>query len=78
VNTDLQDIIAQSTIRAYNAGYESGKKHVLDAVETVTFEYHDIDVAAISDLHEELRIRASSYHRDRQVTRSEADLQGKS
>jgi len=58
VNTDLQDIIAQSTIRAFNAGYEAGKRHVLEAVETVTFEYHDLEVAAISDLQEELEMKA--------------------
>ena len=78
MNTDLQDIIAQSTIRAYNAGYESGKKHVLDAVKFVQFEHYDLLVAAIEDLEEELKLRASSYHSDRQITLSEADLEGKS
>lgn len=77
MNTDLQDIIAQSTIRAYNAGFESGKKHVLDAVDFVLFEHHDLEVAAKSDLLEELADRAKSYHSDRQVTLSEQDLKAK-
>jgi len=82
VNTDLQDIIAQSTIRAFNAGYkagyDAGKAHVLNAVKFVTFEHHDLEVAAISDLEEELKDRANLYHSDRQITLSEADLEGKS
>ena len=61
--SDLQDIIAQSTIRAFNAGYkagfDAGKAHVLNAVKFVQFEYHDIEVAAISDLEEELADRAT-------------------
>jgi hypothetical protein len=57
MNTDLQDIIATSTIRAFNAGYQAGKRHVLEAIETVTFEHHDLEVAAISDLQEELKIK---------------------
>jgi hypothetical protein len=76
--SDLQDIIAQSTIRAYNVGFEAGKKHVLDAVQTVTFEHYDLQVAAIEDLEEELKLKANSYHSNRQITLSEADLEGKS
>jgi len=57
VNTDLQDIIAQSSIRAFNAGYEAGRQSVLDAVNFVKFEYRDLEVAAISDLEEELESR---------------------
>lgn len=59
--SDLQDIIAQSTIRAYNVGFEAGMKHVLDAVQTVTFEHYDLQVAAIEDLQEELKLKASLY-----------------
>jgi hypothetical protein len=69
--SDLQDVIATSTVRAFNAGYEAGKRHVLSAVETVTFEHHDLEVAAISDLQEELKIRANLYHSGRQITLSE-------
>jgi hypothetical protein len=57
VNTDLQDIIAQSSIRAFNAGYAAGRQEVLDAVNFVKFEYRDLEVAAISDLEEELESR---------------------
>lgn len=86
MNTDLQDIIAQSTIRAFNAGYRQGKgegieigrDQILDAVKFVTFEYHDLQVAAISDLEEELKDRANLYHSDRQITLSEQDLEGNS
>ena len=76
--SDLQDVIAKSTIRAYNVGFEAGKRHVLDAVKTVTFEHYDLEVAAIEDLQEELKLKANSYHSNRQITLSEADLQGKS
>jgi hypothetical protein len=74
--SDLQDIIAKSSIRAYNAGFEAGKRHVLDAVETVTFEHYDLEVAAISDLEEELKLKASFYHSDRQITLSEQGQEG--
>ena len=82
MNTDLQDIIASSSVKAFNAGYAAGilegQSRALEAAKFVQFDCHDVDVIALSDLEEELRIRASSYHRDRQVTPSEADLQGKS
>jgi hypothetical protein len=82
MNTDLQDIIASSSVKAFNAGYAAGilegQSRALEAAKFVQFDCHDVDVIALSDLEEELRIRASPYHRDRQVTRSEADLQGKS
>lgn len=68
MSTDLQDIIAESTIRAFNAGYNQGKgegiaigrDQILDAIKFVTFEYHDLEVAAISDLTEELKDRGYS------------------
>jgi hypothetical protein len=82
MNTDLQDIIASSSVKAFNAGYAAGilegQSRALEAAKFVQFDCHDVDVIALSDLEEELRIRASSYHRDRQITLSEADLQGKS
>jgi hypothetical protein len=58
--SDLADIIAQSTIRAFNAGYLAGKEEVLSAVKAVTFDYRDLEVAAISDLQEELEMRAKN------------------
>jgi len=57
--SDLQDIIATSSVRAYNAGYRAGKAAVLNAVNFVKFEYNDLEVAAISDLTEELDNRQS-------------------
>jgi len=73
---ELHDIIAESTMRAFNAGYnagfDAGKAHVLNAVKFVQFEYHGVEVAAIADLHEELAERAKLS--GPQVTRSEADL----
>ncbi len=72
---ELHDIIAESTMRAFNAGYnagfDAGKAHVLKAVKFVQFEYHGVEVAAIADLDEELADRAKL---EPQVTRSEADL----
>jgi hypothetical protein len=58
--SDLQDIIATSTVRAFNAGYEAGKRDVLNAVNFVKFEYRDLEVAAISDLKEELEMRTKN------------------
>jgi hypothetical protein len=57
--SDLQDIIAQSTLRAFNAGYNAGRQDVIDAVNFVKFEYHDLEIAAISDLEEELEARVT-------------------
>jgi hypothetical protein len=60
--SDLQDIIVSSSIKAFNAGYAAGKQEVLSAIETVAFDYHDLEVAAVSDLKDELKIRETSYH----------------
>jgi hypothetical protein len=61
--SDLQDIIAESIKRAYNSGYsagiDAGKAHVLNAVKFVQFDYKGLEVAAISDLHEELEARSA-------------------
>lgn len=82
MNTDLQDIIANSSVRAFNAGYAAGilqgQQQALEAAKFVQFDCHDVDVIALSDLEEELRIRANPYHSDRQITLSEADLEDKS
>jgi hypothetical protein len=76
--SDLQDIIASNTVRAYNAGYDSGKRAVLDAVRFVSFELDDLTVAAISDIEDELQERANSYHSNRQITLSEQGQEGNS
>jgi hypothetical protein len=58
--SDLQDIIGSNTVRAFNAGYETGKREVLEAVEFVKFEHYDLEVAAVEDLKEELKLRAKN------------------
>jgi flagellar biosynthesis/type III secretory pathway protein FliH len=86
MSTDLQDIIAEATIRAFNAGYNQGKsegyqagiERALEAAKFVKFEHHDLEVIALSDFEEEVQHPANSYHANRQVTRSEADLEGES
>jgi len=70
MNTDLQDIIATSSVRAYNAGFLAGKAHVLNAVKFVQFDYKGLEVAAISDLEEELADREAK-NSVRQETLSE-------
>lgn len=85
MNTDLQDIIAQSSIRAFNAGYMQGKSEgfqvglelAREAAQFVQFDHHDLEVIALSDFEEELKDRANPYHSDRQITLSEQDLDGK-
>jgi hypothetical protein len=71
MNTELQDIIASSSVRAFNAGYMAGKAAVLNAINFVKFEYNDLEVAAISDLEEELADREAR-NSVRQETLSEA------
>lgn len=62
--SDLQDIIATNTVRAFNAGYAAGvlegQKRAIEAARFVQFDYHDLDVVALSDLEEELQIRGSN------------------
>jgi len=58
--SDLQDIIATNTVRAFNAGYDAGKREVLEAVNFVKFERDDLEVVAVSDLQEELEMRAKN------------------
>jgi hypothetical protein len=61
VNTDLQDIIVNSSVKAFNAGYAAGilegQNRVLEAAKFVQFDHHDLEVVALSDLEEELRDR---------------------
>ena len=64
MNTDLQDIIASSSVKAFNAGYAAGilegQNRALDAAKFVQFDHHDLDVVALSDLEEELKIRSNN------------------
>jgi hypothetical protein len=64
MNTDLQDIIANSSVKAFNAGYAAGilegQNRALDAAQFVKFEHHDLEVVAVSDLEEELKIRGNN------------------
>lgn len=86
MSNDLQDIIVQSTIRAFNAGYRQGKTEgyeagidrAIEAAKFVQFNHYDLEVVALSDFEEELKDRANLYHSDRQITLSEQDLEGKS
>lgn len=86
MSTDLQDIIVEATIRAFNAGYAQGKtegyeagiERALEAARFVKFEHYDLEVIALSDLEEEVKFPANSYHSNRQVTRSLTDLEGNS
>lgn len=62
--SDLQDIIASSSVKAFNAGYAAGilegQNRALDAAKFVQFDHHDLDVVALSDLEEELKIRGNN------------------
>lgn len=65
MSTDLQEIIAQSTIRAFNAGYSQGKSEgyeagiekALKAAKFVSFGHSDFDsdILALSDFEEEVQ-----------------------
>jgi flagellar biosynthesis/type III secretory pathway protein FliH len=62
--SDLQEVIAQATIRAFNAGYSQGKtegyqsgiERALEAARFVKFDHHDLEVVALSDLEEEVKL----------------------
>jgi hypothetical protein len=62
--SDLQDIIASSSVKAFNAGYAAGilegQNRALEAAKFVQFDHHDLEVVAVSDLEEELQIRANN------------------
>jgi hypothetical protein len=70
MSTDLQDIIVEATIRAFNAGYSQGKtegyqagiERALEAARFVKFDHHDLEVIALSDLEEEVKLSANLYH----------------
>jgi hypothetical protein len=65
MSTDLQEIIAESTIRAFNAGYLQGKTEgyaagvqlALKAAKFVAFGHSDFesDILALSDFEEEVK-----------------------
>ena len=63
--SDLQEVIVEATIRAFNAGYSQGKtegyeagiERALEAAKFVKFDHYDLEVIALSDFEEELRIR---------------------
>jgi hypothetical protein len=63
--SDLQEVIVEATIRAFNAGYSQGKtegyeagiERSLEAAKFVKFDHYDLEVIALSDFEEELRIR---------------------
>lgn len=62
MNTDLQDIIASSSVKAFNAGYAAGilegQNRALEAAKFVQFDYHDLLVVALTDLEDELELRS--------------------
>jgi hypothetical protein len=64
MNTDLQDIIASSSVKAFNAGYAAGilegQNRALEAAKFVQFDHHDLDVVALSDFEEELKARGNN------------------
>jgi hypothetical protein len=64
MNTHLQDIIASSSVKAFNAGYAAGilegQNRALEAAKFVQFDHHDLAVVALSDLEEELKIRGNN------------------
>jgi hypothetical protein len=74
--SDLQDIIASNTVRAFNAGYAAGRQEVLAAVQFVKFERDDLEVVAISDLMEELDERAKVYQSNTDFSASEQGKRG--
>ena len=62
MNTDLQDIIASSSVKAFNAGYAAGilegQSRALEAAKFVQFDHHDLLVVAVTDLEDELDLRS--------------------
>jgi len=55
--SDLNEIIAQATVRAYNAGYQAGIEKALEAAKFVAFGHSDFqsDILAFSDFEEEVK-----------------------
>jgi flagellar biosynthesis/type III secretory pathway protein FliH len=62
--SDLQEVIVEATIRAFNAGYAQGKtegyeagiERAVEAARFVKFEHYDLEVVALSDLEEEIKL----------------------
>ena len=76
--TDLQDVIVESTIRAFNAGYQAGLERAKEAAKFVQFEHYDLNVIALSDFEEELKLGAKVYHSDSSLTQSAKGQEGNS
>ena len=55
--SDLQDIIASNTVRAFNAGYSAGLEKAMQAAKFVSFEHSDFDapILSLSDFQEEAK-----------------------
>jgi flagellar biosynthesis/type III secretory pathway protein FliH len=62
--SDLEEVIVEATIRGFNAGYAQGKtegyeagiEKALEAARFVKFEHYDLEVIALSDLEEEVKL----------------------
>ena len=84
--SDLQEVIVEATIRAFNAGYAQGKtegyeagiERALEAARFVKFEHYDLEVIALSDLEEEVKLPANLYHSDTPLARANTEQEGNS
>jgi hypothetical protein len=54
---ELNEVIAEATIRAFNAGYQTGLDKALTAAKFVSFGHSDFesDILALSDFEEEVK-----------------------
>lgn len=54
---ELNEVIAEATIRAFNAGYKTGIEKAVQAAKFVSFGHSDYesDILALSDFEEELK-----------------------
>ena len=75
---DLQDVIVESTIRAFNAGYAAGLERAKEAARFVKFEHYDLEVIALSDFEEELKLGAKVYQSDSPLSQSAQGQEGNS
>ena len=75
---DLQDVIVESTIRAFNAGYAAGLERAKEAARFVKFEHYDLEVIALSDFEEELKLGAKVYQSDSSLSQSAQGQEGNS
>ena len=76
--SDLQDVIVESTIRAFNAGYAAGLERAKEAARFVKFEHYDLEVIALSDFEEELKLGAKVYQLDSLLSQSAQGQEGNS